>query len=90
MSITGVEMTKHASEITGEESAARVAVDTRVRVYPGTDAEDHGVVVEDFGEMPYSPVDVGGQHIADAARRWAVMLDTGIVLFIDSDDLLPE
>jgi hypothetical protein len=75
MSITGVEMTKHANEITGEESAARVAVDTRVRVYPGTDAEDHGVVVEDFGEMPYSPVDVGGQHIADAARRWAVMLD---------------
>jgi hypothetical protein len=90
MSITGVEMTKHASEITGGESAARIAVDTRVRVYPGTDAEDHGVVVEDFGEMPYSPVDIGGQHIADAARRWAVVLDTGTVLFIDGDDLLPE
>ena len=90
MSITGVEMTKHTNEITGEESAARVAVDTRVRVYPGTDTEDHGIVVEDFGEMPYSPVDVGEQHIADAARRWAVMLDTGTVLFVDSDDLLPE
>ena len=90
MSITGVEMTKHANEITGEESAARVAVDTRVRVYPGTDAEDQGIVVEDFGEMPYSPVDVGDQHIADAARRWAVMLDTGTVLFIDSDNLHPE
>jgi hypothetical protein len=90
MSITGVEVTKHANEITGEEGAEPVAVDTRVRVYPGTDAEDHGVVVEDFGEMPYSPVDVGGQHIADAARRWAVMLDTGTLLFIDSDDLLPE
>lgn len=83
-------MTKHANEMIGEERAAGVTVGARVRVYPGTDAEDHGVVVEDFGEMPYSPVDVGGQHIADAARRWAVTLDTGTVLFIDSDDLLPE
>jgi hypothetical protein len=37
-----------------------------------------------------TPVDIGGNHIADAARRWAVMLDTGTLVFADSDQLVPE
>lgn len=67
-----------------------MAVDMRVRVYPGTDAECRGVVVEDFGETAGHPVDIGAEHIADPARRWAVMLDTGALVFADSDQLLPE
>jgi hypothetical protein len=76
--------------IAGDNQGSRVAVDMRVRVYPGTDAECRGTVVDDFGETGGCPVDIGETHIADAARRWAVMLDTSTLLFIDSDDLLPE
>jgi hypothetical protein len=67
-----------------------VAVDARVRVYPGTDAEDGGRVVEDFGEAAGQAVDVGNVHIADPARRWAVMLDAGNLVFVDSDQLIVE
>lgn len=67
-----------------------LAVNMRVRVHPGTDAESRGVVVEDFGEMLAQPVDVGGEHFADPARRWAVALDTGNLVFADTQDLLPE
>jgi hypothetical protein len=83
-------MDEHGSEITGDNGTARLAVDMRVRVYPGTDAEGRGIVVDDFGEIAGHAVDIGGNHIADAARRWAVMLDTGTLLFTNSDDLVPE
>jgi hypothetical protein len=69
---------------------AQLAVNTRVRVYPGTDTESRGVVVEDFGEMTAHPVDVGGHHFADPARRWAVLLDTGNLVFADTDQLVAE
>jgi hypothetical protein len=83
-------MNDHASDITGDEGPAAVTVDMRVRVYPGTDAEGCGTVVEDFGEMAGYAVDVGETHIVDAARRWAVMLDTGTLVFTDSEHLVPE
>ena len=83
-------MSEHASEITGDNRDARVAVDMRVRVYPGTDAEGRGIVVDDFGETAGYPVDIGENHIADPARRWAVMLDTGTLVFTNSDQLVPE
>jgi hypothetical protein len=67
-----------------------VAVNMRVRVYPGTETESRGVVVEDFGEMTAQAVDIGGHHFADPARRWAVLLDTGTLVFIDTDQLVPE
>ncbi len=67
-----------------------LAVNMRVRVYPGTDAESRGVIVEDFGEMVAQPVDLGGQHFADPARRWAVVLDTGNLVFADTDQLPSE
>jgi hypothetical protein len=60
------------------------------RVYPGTEAESRGVVVEDFGEITPQAVDIGSSHFADPARRWAVLLDVGTLVFIDTDQLVPE
>lgn len=47
----------------------QLAVNARVRVYPSTDAESRGVVVEDFGEMAAQPVEISGHRFADPARR---------------------
>jgi hypothetical protein len=77
-------------DVAGDNNDQSVAVDRRVRLYPGTERECHGVVLEDFGESAGYAVDVGGDHIADPARRWAVQLDTGGLVFVDSDDLAPE
>lgn len=74
----------------GHGTDAQLAVNMRVRVYAGTDAESRGVIVEDFGEMAAQPVDLGGQHFADPARRWAVQLDTGSLVFADTDQLVRE
>jgi D-lyxose ketol-isomerase len=67
-----------------------LAVNDRVRVYPGTEAETRGVIVEDFGEMAAQAVDIGDNHFADPARRWAVVLESGTLLFADSDQLIRE
>jgi hypothetical protein len=83
-------MTAHVPEPTAEGGEPDVAVDSRVRVYPGTDAECLGVVVDDFGDSAGYAVDIGDNHIADPARRWAVSLDTGALVFVDSDHLVPE
>lgn len=69
---------------------SELAVDVRVLVNQGTDTEAHGVIVEDFGEMTAVSVDIGPNHIADPARRWAVKLDEGTLLFADSEQLSPE
>jgi hypothetical protein len=61
-----------------------------VRVYPGTDAEKHGRVVEDFSDSAGHGVDVAGRRIAEPARRWAVQLDDGDLVFVDSDQLAPD
>ncbi len=81
-------MVKHVS---GNKSKtdAQLAVNMRVRVYPGTDAESPGVIVEDFGELAGQAVQIGAHHI-DPARRWAVQLDTGNLVFADTDQLVPE
>ena len=65
------------------------AVGVSVRVYPGTDRECLGVVVEDFGDSAGQRVDIGEHHIVDAARRWAVRLGDGNLVFVDSGDLAP-
>ncbi len=72
------------------QSDAHLAVNMRVRVYPGTAAESRGVVVEDFGELAGYAVEIGGHRIADPARRWAVQLDTGTLVFVNTDQLLAE
>jgi hypothetical protein len=72
------------------ESAAGLGVDVRVCVYPDTDHEGHGVVVDDFAEMAGSPVEIGDTRIVGPARRWAVMLDDGALVFADSNELRVE
>jgi hypothetical protein len=61
----------------------------RVRVHPGTDSESPGVIAEDFGDLAGQAVNVGGRHL-DPARRWAVQLDTGNLVFVNTDDLVAE
>jgi len=81
---------KGASGTAGDTGDSRVAVKVRVRVYPGTDGEIRGTVVEDFGDMAGQAVDVGEYHIVGPARRWAVALDAGGLVFVDSDQLAAE
>ncbi len=68
---------------------AQLAVNLRVRVYPGTDVESRGVIVEDFGELAGQAVDLGGIRIAPA-RRWAVQLDPGNLVFVNTGQLVAE
>ncbi len=69
------------------ESERKVTVDAAVRVYPGTSREVHGYVVEDFGDISGQAVDIGEHHIVDAARRWAVQLADGTLVFVDDADV---
>jgi hypothetical protein len=81
---------KDASGTAGDTGDSRVAVNARVRVYPGTDGEVRGTVVEDFGDLAGHPVDIGEIRIVGPARRWAVTLDAGGLVFVDSDQLVAE
>jgi len=69
---------------------AEVSVNQRVRVYVDTDAETRGVVVDDFGDDAGHSVDVLDSHFVDPARRWAVLLDDGTLVFVDSHQLAAE
>ena len=81
---------KGASGMAGDTGDSSVAVNVRVRVYPGTDGEVGGTVVEDFGDLAGHVVDIGEHHIVGPARRWAVALDAGDLVFVDSDQLVAE
>jgi hypothetical protein len=81
---------KGTSATAGDTGDRPVAVTVRVRVYPGTDGEIRGTVVEDFGDMAGHAVDIGENHIVDPARRWAVALDAGGLVFVDSDQLAAD
>ena len=80
---------KGAGATAGDTGDSRVAMDVRVRVYPGSDGEVRGTVVEDFGDMAGHAVDIG-DRIVGPARRWAVALDAGGLVFVDSDQLVAE
>lgn len=67
-----------------------VTVAARVRVYPSTDKEASGMVVDDFGAGVGIPVEINGTRIAGPARRWAVMLDDDNLVFVDNDQLVAE
>jgi co-chaperonin GroES (HSP10) len=67
--------------------AAELAVNSPVLVYPDTQQEQGGVIVEDFGPSAGQVVEVGSNRIADAARRWAVRLNSGDLVFANSDEL---
>ena len=86
--VKGRTVVRHDRDKTGQTDA-HLAVNMRVRVYPGTDAESPGVIVEDFGELAGQAVDIGGRHV-EPARRWAVVLDTGNLVFTNTDQLVPE
>lgn len=81
---------KGANGTAGDTGDSRVAVNVRVHVYPGTDGEVAGTVVEDFGDLAGQAVDIGENRIARPARRWAVALDAGGLVFVDSDQLVAE
>jgi hypothetical protein len=80
---------KGASATAGDTGDSPVAVNVRVRVYPGTDGEVRGTVVEDFGDLA-GVVNIGENHMFGPARRWAVVLDAGGLVFVDSDQLVDE
>ena len=63
------------------------AVGQRVRVYPGSTDERSGVIVEDFGDSAGYPVTVANTRIAEPSRRWAIELDDGNLIFVDTADL---
>ena len=81
---------KGASGTAGDTGDSSVAVNVRVRVYPGTDGEVGGTIVEDFGDLAGHAVDIGENRIVGPARRWAVALDEGGLVFVDSDQLVAE
>ena len=81
---------KGASGTAGDTGGSPVAVNVRVRVYPGTDREVRGTVVEDFGDLAGHAVDIGENRMVGPARRWAVALDAGGLVFVDSDQLAAE
>ena len=80
---------KGAGATAGDTGDSRVAMNVRVRVDPGTDDEIRGTVVEDFGDMAGQAVNIG-DRIVGPARRWAVVLDAGGLVFVDSDQLVAE
>ena len=80
---------KDASGTPGDTGDSPVAVNVRVRVYPGTNGEVSGTVVEDFGDLAGHAVDIGDRMVGPA-RRWAVALDAGGLVFVDSDQLAAE
>lgn len=80
-------MTQFRGGAAAEGSAKTVQVDAAVRVYPDTPREVYGHVIEDFGGISGQAVDIGDHHIVDAARRWAVRLADGSLVFVDDADV---
>jgi hypothetical protein len=80
-------MSENPTDTPLEGDADGLAIDSRVAVHPGTPEERTGVVVDDFGDDAGSAVEIGEHRIVGPARRWAVRLDTGELVFVDSDDL---
>ena len=64
-----------------------ITVGSWVKVYARTDRERLGRVVEDFGDTAGQRVDIGEHRIVDAARRWAVQLADGDLIFVDDSDV---
>ena len=70
-------------------SVEELAVGAPVQVFPETDQQQGGVIVEDFGQSAGQAIDIGTNRIAEAARRWAVRLNNGDLVFVDSHQLKP-
>jgi hypothetical protein len=83
----GLNMAKKVEQTGASSESGDIVVDSAVVVYPGTDREQRGVIVEDFGDSAGQSVDIADNHIADPARRWAVRTDSGELLFVDDENL---
>jgi hypothetical protein len=81
-------MTQFSGRGSRHREPPAVTVNASVRVYPGTSRETRGVVAEDFGADSGQPVDIGDRIVA-AARRWAVLLADGGLVFVDDADVAP-
>jgi hypothetical protein len=79
-------MTDNNTDSHSDPKADRLAVNSPVIVYPGTADQQGGVIVEDFGEFAGQSVDLGNR-IVGPARRWAVRLNNGELVFVDSHQL---
>ena len=66
------------------------ALGQRVGVEHGSGGECFGVIVEDFGTYAGHGVEIGDAHIVAAARRWAIALDDGSLIFADTPDLFTD
>jgi hypothetical protein len=63
------------------------AVGQRVRVYPKSSDERFGVIVDDFADTAGYAVIIGTTRIAEPSRRWAIQVDDGTLIFVDTPDL---
>jgi hypothetical protein len=70
----------------GDSESGQFAIDTHVVVFPGTAEQQRGVIIEDFGESAGQAVDIG-TRVVGPARRWAVRLNNGDLVFVDSHQL---
>ena len=70
----------------GAEGETRFGVGCRVRIADGSNTT--GEIVEDFGSLAGAEVVVDA-HLTARARRWAVALDDGRMVFVDDDDIEP-
>lgn len=83
-------MSENIDQIAEASGDPKLGVGVRVCVHRGQSTETAGTVVEDFGDTVGVPVDIGDTHISDAARRWAVAIDDGGLMFLDSEHLTIE
>lgn len=72
------------------QAGAEFAIGMRVRVDRGETGEARGTIADDFGAEVGIPVMVGNIEITGPARRWAVVLDSGELICVDSDRLAVE
>jgi hypothetical protein len=79
-----------ADAVSDAATTADFAVGDRVRIFPGSSDEGAGTIIDDFGDDAGYGVDIGTRHIADPGRRWAITLDDGGLVFIDSSSLTTE
>ena len=68
----------------GTPTARPVQVGTRVRVRRATEAAPAGVIIEDYADLTRT-----GEpgHRWAPVHRWAVALDDGRLVFVDTGDL---
>ncbi len=69
------------------EVASHPAIGMVVVVDTGDGTTARGVIVDDFGDLAGTPVGIGTERVAQA-RRWAVDIDDGHIVFVDDAAIL--